>query len=254
MATVTDHYENHLAGHYSWLFGGITARCRENMAFFTRHDIKPFADGRAIDLGCGSGFQSIPLARAGFKVTGIDLSSKLLEELARNKGELAIATVNDDLSNVDIHCPPAAELIVCMGDTLTHLETMERVEKLFRKIYRHLRDKGRFIVTYRDLDLEVSALDRFIPVKSDDGTIFTCFLEYEENHVKVHDLIYEKTESGAWIFKKSFYRKLRIPLKWIMNKLLEIGFSIRFSHSERGVSTIIALKEETELFLLKADS
>jgi 2-polyprenyl-3-methyl-5-hydroxy-6-metoxy-1,4-benzoquinol methylase len=35
----------------------------------------------AIDLGCGNGFQAIPLGMLGWKVLGIDSSPFLLEEL-----------------------------------------------------------------------------------------------------------------------------------------------------------------------------
>ncbi len=48
-----------------------------------------------------------------------------------------------------------------------------------------------------------------IPVKSDEQTIFTCFLEYEANIVKVHDLVYQKDNNG-WKLNKNFYRKLRL--------------------------------------------
>ncbi len=41
---------------------------------------------------------------------------------------------------------------------------------------------------------ELTELDRFIPVKSDGSKIFTCFLEYEKETVKVHDIIYERIE------------------------------------------------------------
>ena len=46
--------------------------------------ITPARSGRAVDLGAGCGFQSIPLARLGFAVTAIDIDRKLLDELHRN--------------------------------------------------------------------------------------------------------------------------------------------------------------------------
>lgn len=38
------------------------------------------ANGVAVDLGCGQGTQAIALARAGYHVTGVDLSPELLDE------------------------------------------------------------------------------------------------------------------------------------------------------------------------------
>ncbi len=244
MANMIDHYQSLLADHYSWLFGGFDLKCQENKDFFNSNDIKPIRNSKAIDLGCGSGFQSIPLAQIGFKVTSIDLSSKLLAELDRNKGKLSITSINDDLNNFNLHCTENVELIVCMGDTLTHLETKDNVRELFEKAYTQLEKGGNLILAYRDLSFELKELERFIPVNNDDTRIFTCFLEYEEEKVKVHDLIYEK-ENNTWSLKKSFFRKLRLSSDWVINQLEEIGFLIKLSSSDRGVSTIIALKECT---------
>lgn len=236
-----EHYESLLADHYSWLFGGIEAKCSENRSFFESIDIKPAANGKAIDLGCGSGFQSIPLAQIGFNVTSIDLSSKLLAELSVNKGDLAVTTINDDLNNFHLHCAEHVELIVCMGDTLTHLETKENVTQLFEEVYNRLEKDGEFILTYRDLSFELKELERFIPVNSDDMRIFTCFLEYGEEKVKVHDLIYVK-ENNDWSLKKSFYHKLRLPVDWVISELTEKRFLIKHSSCDKGLSTIIATK------------
>ena len=97
MPNVTEHYENLLAGHYSWLFGGLEAKVEENRKFFDAHGIKSGKNHVAVDLGCGSGFQSIPLARLGFRVFALDLSPTLLSELTANKGDLPIETIQDDL-------------------------------------------------------------------------------------------------------------------------------------------------------------
>lgn len=40
--------------------------------------------GRALDVGCGTGFQSLLLARAGYEVTGFDVADQLLD-LAKSK-------------------------------------------------------------------------------------------------------------------------------------------------------------------------
>ena len=177
MATVKQHYAEVLAEVYSWMLGGFDRALEKNTEFFKKHNITPEKSKVAIDLGAGCGFQSIPLARMGFKVTAIDLDEKLLDELQANSGELEIETVRDDLINFEQYVNSKAELIVCMTDTLLHLESKEKVSSLFQKVFTSLEDKGKFIITFRDLSQELSELDRFIPLKSDDRTILTCFLE-----------------------------------------------------------------------------
>lgn len=242
MATAKDHYESVLSDVYVWMLGGFEAALKRNAEFFRKHDIRPARSGIAIDLGAGCGFQSIPLAQAGFAVTAIDMDRKLLNELGGHSADLSIISIEDDLTDFTRHCEKKAELIVCMTDTLLHLESKAAVEKLFRDVAASLEEGGKFVVTFRDLTFELSELDRFIPVKSDDDTIFTCFLEYEEHTVKVHDLVHKK-EDGGWQLKKSFYRKLRLSGEWVKEHLVDAGFSRVVSSVEQGVVTVIAVKE-----------
>lgn len=85
---------------------------------------------------------------------------------------------------------------------------------MFKKAAASLEEGGKLILTFRDLSFGLPELDRFIPVKSDENTIFTCFLEYEPETVAVHDLVYRKVD-GKWRFNKSCYRKLRLSEKWV---------------------------------------
>ncbi len=241
MATVKQHYDEVLADVYVWMFGGFSNALAQNSAFFNRHDIKPVSSGIAIDLGAGCGFQSIPLARSGFSVTAIDNSQKLLNLLADHADDLNITIVNNDLVQFDTHLTTAAELIVCMTDTLLHLDSKATVCALFRKIFASLEENGRFIATFRDLSVELSALERFIPVKSDNSSIMTCFLEYEPETVKVHDLVYKK-ENDQWRCHKSFYRKLRLATDWVLEQLSEAGFKSIEMNNDQGLVSVIATK------------
>lgn len=242
MATISEHYDKVLSDVYSWMYGGFEIAIQQNIDFFNKHHLRPNGSGIAIDLGAGCGFQSIPLARAGFKVTAIDFDTKLLNELNNNRGELQINTIQDDLVNFDKISPKEAELIVCMTDTILHLESREKVISVFDKVFQTLENSGKFVLTFRDLMNELEGLDRFLPVKSGENTIFTCFLEFEPKTVKVHDIIYKKT-IGKWELFKSFYRKLRLSENWITGKLSNCGFKKIESSSEKGFLTIIASKE-----------
>jgi 2-polyprenyl-3-methyl-5-hydroxy-6-metoxy-1,4-benzoquinol methylase len=241
MASVKEHYDNLLASCYSWMCGGFELKLKKNRAFFQDHRIRPAHSATAVDLGAGPGFQAIPLAEAGFNVTAIDVSRDLLAELNKTAGKLPIRTIQDDLLNFAEHSPAKIEIIACMGDTLTHLKTLAEVEKLIHSVYGALEKKGLLILGFRDMTVELTQLDRFIPVRSDSKRILTCFLEYEKNHVKVHDLLYEKIDD-QWKMKKSFFRKLPISSQWAKECLLKAGFKVEKYGIEDGMTTIIARK------------
>ncbi|MFH1693895.1 MAG: class I SAM-dependent methyltransferase, partial [Bacillota bacterium] len=152
-----------------------------------------------------------------------------------------ITVVEDDLMHFDKYINTKVELIVCMTDTLLHLDTKDKIVMLFNKVFEALEEKGKFILTFRDLSSELSGTDRFIPVKNDETTIFTCFLEYEPETVKVHDIVYKK-ENDRWRLYKSFYRKIRLSKDWIEEQLSRVGFNEVTLSVENGLITIIAVK------------
>jgi 2-polyprenyl-3-methyl-5-hydroxy-6-metoxy-1,4-benzoquinol methylase len=217
--TAKEHYENHLANFYSWMAGDFTEKQSDQQSFFFSHSILPRLNTLAFDLGAGHGLQSVSLAKLGFTVTAIDFNSQLLQELNHNRKELPIRIVQDDLLHFLEKTPVRAELILCMGDTLTHLENAEDVKKCIRLMEDRLMPGGRIVLSFRDLTQELEGTHRFIPVKSDSHRILTCFLEYFPTHVMVHDILHEKS-AGQWIQRISAYPKLRLSEEMI-TKLLE---------------------------------
>ncbi len=241
MGTVSEHYDKVLSDVYSWMLGGFEAAIKLNAEFISKHNLSPKGSGIAIDLGAGCGFQSIPLAKAGYSVTAIDIDAKLLNELKSNCGELQIKTIKGDLINFDKNTQKGAELIVSMTDTIVHLESKEKVTSLFDKAFEALEPKGKLILTFRDLTHELKELERFLPIKSDENIIFTCFLEYENETVKVHDIVHKKSD-GKWELYKSFFKKLRLSKDWVDKKLSDSGFTKIDSKVEQGFVTVIAEK------------
>jgi SAM-dependent methyltransferase len=241
MASVRDHYENHLAPYYAWISGGVELNLEQNRNFFKNHGIQPLDTGRAFDLGAGCGFQSIPLTEIGFNVVAMDLSARLLAELKHNAPHLPIATICDDITHFSTYVRGNIDLVVCMGDTLTHLEDLEIVAALIQQAYAALAPGGQMILSFRNLTRALVGLDRFIPVRSSDTTIFTCFLEYEKNAVQVHDIVYEK-KKDRWTLHKSAYRKLIISAEWTQDTLQEAGFNIESYSEKNGMIIIIARK------------
>ena len=238
MNTSREHYARLLARHYTWMTGGHEKGVLESRHFFRRHDLgRPFGEGRALDLGAGSGYQSIALAAAGFRVTAVDLNEDLLEEIHRK--DTRIDLVPGDMTEVVHRFKKKFALCVCMGDTLTHLTPRDRLPDFFAGIHSSLESAGRLVLTFRNYTAKLRGMDRFIPVAADDHRILTCFLEYFSDHVVVHDLLYSRSHDG-WQLEKSAYRKSRLDPAWVANRLLEQGFILESRSENQGMSTILA--------------
>jgi SAM-dependent methyltransferase len=242
MSNATDHYENLLAEHYTWMFGVSAAdKAAEQLELLRRSSV--VRGELAVDLGAGSGFQSLALADIGFtRVLAIDTSAKLLEELRLNRGGRRVDAIQSDMMELSRHVAPGtADAIVCMGDTLPHLPVRELIPQLFAEVSRTLRKNGRFVLSFRDSSAELSGVDRFIPVRSTADKIMTCFLEYGADVIKVHDLIHIRGGS-AWRLVKSCYSKLRLSADDIHVELAEAGFKVDTQESFRGMSVLAAQK------------
>jgi len=202
MATAQQHYDQLLASIYVWMAGGVEAA----LAAGTQ-DVAPLVPGTglAIDLGAGFGMHAIPLARGGYDVLALDTSRELLDVLRANAEGLRIRTLEADLLDFRRHAPAPAALIVCMGDTLTHLASFGDVQRLLREVHRVLAPGGRFVIAIRDYTNELRGDARFIPVRADERTVFSCFLEYEGDHVRVYDVIHSRAELG-WDMRVSSYK------------------------------------------------
>ena len=226
MASVEDHYENLLARHYSWMRGDYDSKVLESLTLFKEAGLSPRSGGKALDLGCGSGFQSVALAELGFAVIGVDTSSVLLDELRERAGEREIQALPGDIRDPGVYAAEGPfEVAVCMGDTLTHLGTPGEVEALVRDVRGVMEEGGTLILEFRDYTTELKGADRVIPVRMEDDRIMATFLEYEAGHVNVHDMIFEKDAHG-WEVNKSAYQKLRLGAEEVVSFLERVGYRI----------------------------
>ncbi len=191
------HYENHLAAFYAWMSGNFETKQQEQQDWFAGHGVSPRGNGVAIDLGAGHGLQSVSLAKLGFTVFAVDFNQHLLSELNARAGNLPVRTVLANLKDVAQYATET-ELITCMGDTLTHLDSIEVVKQLIGQWAALLPAGGRIALSFRDLTEELTGEQRFIPVKADDERIHTCFLEYSEGYVRVYDQLLEKRGENGY--------------------------------------------------------
>lgn len=254
VAEVARHYDSLLAQHYTWMLGdefdGLVAGQRQLLGSCGISPRRP--DSRALDLGCGSGIQSVALAQMGYgTVLAVDISQSLLAELGERAADFpAIRPIRADLSAglTGVAEPESITTAVCMGDTLPHLPDHAAVERLLEGTFAVLEPGGDVVLSFRDLTTRLTGLDRFILVRSDRDRVMTCFLEDEGDKVRVHDLIHTRDSDGNWELNASSYPKLRLSPTWVAKRMGRIGFSnIALRPGPRGTCLVVARRPERPL-------
>jgi SAM-dependent methyltransferase len=240
MQSVHDHYATHLAPIYAWMCGGAEAALVRGDAELDALGLVARAARQAVDLGAGFGMHSIPLARRGFEVLALDSSAELLRELRALAAGLSVTTVQADILGFRKHLAGGApEVILCMGDTLTHLSDLRAVESLFADAAAAIAPGGAFVLSFRDYTTPLEGERRFVPVKNDADRILTCFLEYGDDYINVHDLVHER-RGAEWRQRVSAYRKLRLAPDWVVAALGRAGFQTRRQPGPSGTVRLVS--------------
>ena len=105
-------------------------------------DLAREVGGPALDLACGTGFLTIPMAELGLKVTGVDLAPEMLDHARSKTGALPIHWVQADCRTVDLG--GQFKLVTLTGNAFQEFRTRADQEGLLGTVRRHLAPAGLF--------------------------------------------------------------------------------------------------------------
>ncbi|MCD4702399.1 MAG: class I SAM-dependent methyltransferase [Candidatus Aegiribacteria sp.] len=129
-------------------------------------------NGRALELGIGTGRIALPLKENGIDIHGIDASTSMVEKLRVKPAGKDIPVTIGDFSKVPVE--GRFDLIFVVFNTFFSLTTQETQLECLRNVARHLTAKGTFLI-----EAFVPDLGRFDRGQSVRAT------EVGENRVKI---------------------------------------------------------------------
>jgi SAM-dependent methyltransferase len=102
--------------------------------------------GSVLDLCCGPGRHSLEFTKAGFKVTGVDKSTFLLEKARQSAAEVgaAIEWVQQDMR--DFLRPASFDLVCSMFTSFGYFKDPDEDLHVLRNIHQSLKDNGVLII------------------------------------------------------------------------------------------------------------
>jgi SAM-dependent methyltransferase len=100
--------------------------------------------GRALELGIGTGRVALPLQEAGVRVSGIDASPPMVEQLRSKPGGDAIPVTIGDFAEVGVE--GEFSLVYVVFNTFFNLQTQSDQVRCFGNVARHLTTDGVFVL------------------------------------------------------------------------------------------------------------
>src|SRR5262245_45466683 len=136
---------------YAWAFDLIIDRpvrkeCTTIVAWLVDRDVLPGA--AVLDAGCGTGRYAIELARRGYNVHGLDLSSELVD-VARREAGAANGLVSFAVGDILTLPSERYDAILCRG-VLNDIIDDRRRDDVFTSFARGLRPNGALILDARE--------------------------------------------------------------------------------------------------------
>jgi len=126
------HYDLHGWDWYARTYG---ARLLE---LLRDHGLAPGAS--VLDAGCGTGSLAVMLAREGFRVTGVDLSSEMIARARLKDKDGAIDWRVGDITSLGLAA--TFDAAVSVADVFNHLESLDEWELALRGLHGHLNPGG----------------------------------------------------------------------------------------------------------------
>ncbi len=183
----------------------FTRNTKEEIEFILE-ELKLKPESQILDVGCGTGRHSIELAKKGFKVTGIDISSGMLTEAkkAAKKAAVTVTWIQADAANFKPEREFDAALCLCEGAFGLLSSTDKPIEHdlaILRNINAALRPSAKIILTapngfekirkYSQKDVENGKFD---PLTTVENFIMECETPSGTKRVTVRERGYIPTE------------------------------------------------------------
>ncbi len=108
--------------------------------------------GSVLDVGCGTGNHAVRLARLGYRVTGIDVSSGMIEKAKQKVRRGRISFLVGDMKRIGKALPAGAtfDAAICLGNAFQHLTTDSNVNAFLSSLHKRLRKGGLFVFDARN--------------------------------------------------------------------------------------------------------
>ncbi|KRE90329.1 methyltransferase type 12 [Paenibacillus sp. Soil766] len=197
---------------------------------FERFGVKP---ATLVDLGCGTGNLSVPLAAEGIQVTGIDLSEDMLavaeqkqsEQLSQLRGG-TVRWIQQDLREWELG--EEVDVAISFCDSLNYLLEEEDIVDAFRQTWAGLKPGGLFLFdvhTTQQLFAYAESQPFFL---NEDDVAYIWTSELDEERVQIeHDLtIFVKDSGSGETFRRidETHEQRAYALPWLAQMLKEVGF------------------------------
>ncbi|HOS30135.1 MAG TPA: class I SAM-dependent methyltransferase [Treponemataceae bacterium] len=197
------------------IYDGLNTQ-KEDIAFYKKW-ISENHIRSVLELCCGTGRITIPLAKEGINISGLDYSNAMLSEAKEKaqKENLTIPFTQGDMRNFKLD--KKFEMIFIPFNSIHCLYEHSDFIDTMNSIYKHLEDSGFLIIDYFNPSLEYIVENSKKPLviaeyETEDGRYVKIIqtMEYDD-HTQVNRVKWEHSINGEFSSKESLDMRMFYP-------------------------------------------
>ncbi len=210
-------------------------------------------EGLVLELGCGTGTMTELLARAGYDMTGIDVSSEMLQEALqkRDVSGLPILYLNQDMREFELYGTMAAIVSVC--DTMNYLTDRADFVRTLKLVNNYLDPDGVFIFDLKTEHFYRDVLGARTEAVSEEDAAYIWENDYDEEARLNRYLLtlFEKRPDGLFERSEELHEQRAYRLPEIREMAEEAGLRFVTAYGEDAGSLADETKDERIYVVLR---
>ena len=178
-----------------------------------------------LDVGCGNGYFTRALCKAGYSVKGMDVSAEMLSAavtLAREEG-VNTEFLSGDITKLKLNFKP--DFITAVNDCLNYVP-QQKLLQTFKRVYSNLKKGGLFLFDISSADKLRRTLGDNLFADDGDDITYLWFNEQKGDSVQMDITVFTRRADG--LYERADERQIQYihEAADVVLALKEAGFSV----------------------------
>ncbi len=178
-----------------------------------------------LDIGCGGGWFTRAFQRAGYRMTGLDVSAEMLDYAqaqAMKEGVRSEYLLGDI---VKFHSLQKYDFATAINDCVNYIPKA-KLESAFKRVAAALKKGGIFLFDISSKRKFLEKLANTVSVDDRDEVTYLCFNRAEEDGVTMEVTLFRKEKDGQYTRLDETHRQYAYEEEEIASALVKAGFTL----------------------------